>query len=130
MPWDKSKYAIGYGIGIPVKEQSKRGMLKYLASTFDPLGLISPATLPGKHMYREACDLKLSWDEQLTEPLKTKWIKWSESLPRKFAVSRSIPAFKDEILSVDRFFEIQVLKVSQLYCMLLFIKRTEEVKEY
>ena len=76
-------------------------MLKHLASIFDPLGLISPVSLTGEDIYREACDLKLSWNEQLTEPLRTKWIKWSESLPQKFAVSRSIPAFKDEILSVD-----------------------------
>ena len=130
MPWDKSKDTIRYDIGIPVKEQSKIGMLKQLASTFDPLGLISPATRTGKHMYREACDLNFSRYEQLKEPLKTKWIKWSESLPQKFTVSRSIPAFKDEILSADRFFEMQVLRVFQLYCMLLFIKRTEEVKEY
>ena len=52
-------------------------------------------------MYKEACDLKLSWDEQLTERLRAKWIKLSESLPKKFEVSRSIPTFQDEILSVD-----------------------------
>ena len=101
LPWDKSKDKIGVDLDIPLKEQSKRGMLKHLASIFDPLGLISPVTLTGEDIYREACDLKLSWNEQLTEPLRTKWIKWSESLPQKFAVSRSILAFKDEILSVD-----------------------------
>ena len=101
IPWDKSKDTFGVDLDIPVKEQSKRGMLKHLASIFDPLGLISPAELIGKDMYREACDLKLSWDEQLTKPLRTKWIKWSKSLPKKFEVSRSIPTFQDEILSVD-----------------------------
>ena len=72
IPWDKSKDTLGVDPDIPVKEQSKRGMLKHLASIFDPLGLISPVTLTGKDMYRNACDLKLSWDEQLTEPLRTK----------------------------------------------------------
>ena len=52
-------------------------------------------------MYREGSDLKLSWDEQLTEPLRTKWIKCSESLPKEFEVSRSIPTFQDEIVSVN-----------------------------
>ena len=28
-------------------------------------------------------------------------MNWSESFPQKFAVSRSIPTFKDEIISVD-----------------------------
>ena len=60
IPWDKSKDTFGVDLDIPVKEQSKRGMLKHLASIFDPLGLISSVTLTGKDMCREACDLKLS----------------------------------------------------------------------
>ena len=99
IPWDKSKDTFGVDLDIPVKEQSKRGMLKQLV--FEPLGLISPVTLNKIDMYREACDLKLSWDEQLTEPLRSKWIKWSESLPQKFEVCRSIPTFQDEILSAE-----------------------------
>ena len=101
IPWDKSKDTFGVDLHIPVKKQSKRGMLKHLAFVFDPLELISSVTLTGNNMYREACHLKLSWDEQLTEPLRTKWIKFSESLRKKFEVSRSIPTFQDEIPSVD-----------------------------
>ena len=129
--WDKSKDTIGVDLNIPVKEQSKRGMLKHLASIFDPLGLISPVTLTGKDMYREACDLKLSWDEHLTEPLRTKWIKWSEGLPQKFPFLEAYRHLKMKYYPLTyTFLEMQILKVSQLYCMLLFIKRTEEVKEY
>ena len=47
-----------------------------------------------------ACDLKLLWNKQLTEPLRTKLTKWSESLPQKFKICRSIPTFQDEILSL------------------------------
>ena len=68
MLWDKSKDMFGVDLDIPVKEQSKRGMLKHIASIFDPLALISPVTLTGRDMYREPCDLKLLCDEQLTEP--------------------------------------------------------------
>ena len=99
--WDKSKDTCEVDLDITVREQSKRGMLKHLAYIFDQLGLISPATLTGKDMYREACDRKISWDEQLTEPLRTKWIKWSERLPQTFEISRSIPTFQDEVLFVD-----------------------------
>ena len=129
--WDKSKDTIGVDLNIPVKEQSKRGMLKHLASIFDPLGLISPVTLTGKDMYREACDLKLSWDEHLTEPLRTKWIKWSEGLPQKFPFLEAYRHLKMKYYPLTyTFLEMQVLKVSQRYCMLLFLKRMEEVKEY
>ena len=40
-------------------------------------------------------------DEQLMEPLRTNWIKWRESLPKRFEVSRSIPTFQIKTLSVD-----------------------------
>ena len=42
-------------------------------------------------------------------------MKWIESLSQTFEVSGSIPVFQDETLSV----EMQVVKVSQLHCMLL-----------
>ena len=59
IPWGKSKDTIGVYLDIPVEEQSKRGMLKHLASIFDPLEIISPVSLTGKDMYREANDLKI-----------------------------------------------------------------------
>ena len=49
IPWDKSKDTFGVDLDIPVKEQSKRGMLKQLV--FEPLGLISPVTLNKIDMY-------------------------------------------------------------------------------
>ena len=129
--WDKSKDTIGVDLNIPVKEQSKRGMLKHLASIFDPLGLISPVTLTGEDIYREACDLKLSWNEQLTEPLGqsgSNGVKvYHESL--QFLEAYWHLKLKYYPLTYT-FLEMQVLKVSQLYCMLLFLKRMEEVKEH
>ena len=90
-------------------------MLKHLASIFDSRGL---------DIYRGACNVTLSWDEQLTEPLKAKWIKWSENLLEAYQ------QFKINYYPLTHtFLEMQVLKVSQLYYMLLFIKMTEEIKE-
>ena len=59
IPWGKSKDTIGVYLDIPVEQQSKGGMLKHLASIFDSLEIISPVTLTGKDMYREANDLKI-----------------------------------------------------------------------
>ena len=55
----------------------------------------------GKNMYRAACDLKNSWDDKLTPKLDSAWEKWVANFNVKFTVPRSIPAFKDEIHSVD-----------------------------
>ena len=44
-------------------------MLNFLPSIYNPVGIISPVILLSKDMYREACDLKLSWDQTLPEDL-------------------------------------------------------------
>ena len=41
---------------------TKRGILANLAKIYDPLGFVSPAMLEGKQIYREASEIKLSWD--------------------------------------------------------------------
>ena len=99
--WNKETDTFGVNLDIPETANTKRGMLKFLASVFDPLGLISPIMLLGKNMFREACDLKLTWDEELPTKLKKVWQKWICSLPSQFNVPRSLPAMKCEIKAVD-----------------------------
>ena len=101
VPWDKEKDTFGVNTCIPGQEHSKRGMLKFLASIYDPLGLISPITLLGKDMYRRACDLKLSWDETLPDELKRNWMKWIQSLPTQYTVPRSLTSIQEVIHNVD-----------------------------
>ena len=65
VPWNKRNdtFAVKFpDIGV---EETKRGILKYLASIYDPLGIVSPITLAGKIIYRMICDSKLGWDQQL-----------------------------------------------------------------
>ena len=68
--WDKVKDTIGVDFQVPDHPTIKRGMLKFLASIYDPVGIISPPImLLAKDMYREECNLKLSWDQRLLEDL-------------------------------------------------------------
>ena len=76
-------------------------MLKFLASIYDPVGIISPATLLAKDMYRDVCDLKLSWDQRLLEDLMKRWTKWIKGLPhQQIEVPRSIPMYNEKMRSV------------------------------
>ena len=54
-------------------EVTKRGVMQYLASVYDPTGLISPTLVRGKMIFRETCDLKIGWDTKLPDQLKRKW---------------------------------------------------------
>ena len=72
MHWDKNKDVIR--VSVPEKtDETKRGRLRFLASIFDHLGIVSPATLCGKILYREACDLTIGWDKAITNDLLKKW---------------------------------------------------------
>ena len=44
---------------------TKRTMLKTVASFYDPLGIMSPVLIEGKHLYRLAVDEKKGWDEEV-----------------------------------------------------------------
>ena len=71
MHWNKNKDVIS--VSVPEKtDKTKRGILRFLASIFDPLGIISPVMLYGKILYRESCDLKIGWDKPITNDLLKK----------------------------------------------------------
>lgn len=54
---------------------SKRKLLSLISSLFDPLGLLSPVTIRGKLLVKEAWQMKLGWDEPLPPSFTEEWIK-------------------------------------------------------
>ena len=99
--WNKQSDTFRVNLNLPRQRETKRGMLKFLASIFDPLGLISPVMLHGKDLYRVACDAKLSWDQTLPEALEKQWRKWLESLPQHYEVPRSIISYESKIRTIE-----------------------------
>jgi hypothetical protein len=53
---------------------TKREILKYIASIFDPLGLISPVILDAKYFLQELWNKHLDWDDALSDDDQKKWI--------------------------------------------------------
>ena len=70
---------------------TKPNILSHLASIYDPLGFISPVHLLGKIVYRESCELKLPWDQEIPTQLVKKWNKWLKPSTYKSTIPRSIP---------------------------------------
>ena len=98
MSWNKVKDTFDVNFQVPDQLAAKRGMLKFLASIYSPVGIISPVTLLAEDMYREVCDLKLSWDQRLLEDPMKWWKKWIKSLPhQQIEVPRSIPMYNEKI---------------------------------
>ena len=53
------------------KNATKRNILSTLPSIYDPLGLVSRCLLLGKIIYRNLCDLKVSWDKEIPVDIQT-----------------------------------------------------------
>ena len=95
LPWNKTEDTIA------VTEVSKREMLRFLASVYDPLGLASPVSLVGKLLYREVCDQHLSWDQKVPETVEKQWKKFERSLSDQVQVPGSLAGFKETIEAID-----------------------------
>ena len=55
LKWNKSQDMLKVSFPEVTTEKTKRGILRHLASIFDPLGFVSPITLLGKFVYRDTC---------------------------------------------------------------------------
>ena len=57
-----------------LKAETRRGVLSFIASVYDPLGLVAPVVLPAKCMLQELCRKNYGWDETLpSEMSKKSW---------------------------------------------------------
>ncbi|KAL7079953.1 hypothetical protein ACQ4LE_000847 [Meloidogyne hapla] len=71
---------------------NKRSVLAFIASHYDPLGLISPIILPLKLFMQTLWQQKLNWDQKLPETTQTEWNnllkRWDNDdvvrIPRKY----------------------------------------------
>ena len=101
LPWNKNNDTISVTFPQPIAETTKREMLRFLASIYDPLGLVSPTTLSGKLMYRQVCDQHLPWDAKVSESVADQWCKFENSLPGRVEIPRSITSIQEPTKAID-----------------------------
>jgi hypothetical protein len=46
----------------------RRGILSFVSTIYDPLGLVSPVIVMTKHIIQELTRKRLGWDEEIDEP--------------------------------------------------------------
>ena len=90
-------------VAVPAEkgDNSKRGILAKVARIYDPLRVASPLTLCGKLLYRDACNLKVGWDEKLPPDLAEKWEKWESRLPERVTFERALVKYQEPINSIS-----------------------------
>ena len=99
--WDMEKDTLEVKFPAERAQPTKRSLLGKLSRVYDPLGLVSPTTLSGKLLYREACELKIPWDTQLPDGLIKELSKWEEGLPADITVPRPLTAHRENITKID-----------------------------
>ena len=52
---------------------TKREILRYISSIFDPLGLVTPVTITAKLLLQELWQDNVSWDTELDKTYQLKW---------------------------------------------------------
>jgi hypothetical protein len=67
--WDIHSDTIRIKAKLSPQPYTKRGILRFLAKTFDPLGLFSPVLIVVKVLLQDIWKLKLKWDEVISPAL-------------------------------------------------------------
>ena len=99
--WSDNEDILSIEIPKSKGKYTKRNILSHLAPIYDPLEFISPVHLLGKILYRESCELKLPWDQEIPTQLVKKWNKWLTSSPSKITIPRSRPLLDANINLAD-----------------------------
>ncbi|KAK3742407.1 hypothetical protein QZH41_020716, partial [Actinostola sp. cb2023] len=101
MEWNIENDTIAVKVPSERAQPTKRGLLARLSRIFDPLGFVSPTTLCGKLLYREACELKAAWDAPFPDELTRKLSKWEKMLPERVTIPRQLATQRNHITNID-----------------------------
>lgn len=105
LSWNSRDDAFRYQIKEKLENNvlTKRNMLAYIATVFDPLGLVGPVILRSKLLLQELWQSQYEWDDPLPEGIINKWNHYRHDLLLINAIS--IPR---RYTDIDKCREIQV----------------------
>ena len=62
-----------FKITLVDKMLTRRGILATVSSIYDPLGLVGPLLLPGRHILQQICCERKDWDEPVSDGIICAW---------------------------------------------------------
>ena len=90
--WNTDTDRFGIQIKSKQKEFTRRGLLSFVSSVYDPLGLVCPFVVRAKMIFQDECKSGKEWDDPLSPENQLRWSKWLEELPllKQFEVERCL----------------------------------------
>ncbi len=79
--WDAEKDEFCFAVKNKSEPITKRGILKVIASIYDPIGFLCCYLLRAKLIFQEECRRGVRWDEPLNAVNMKQWEKWHDELP-------------------------------------------------
>ena len=88
--WNVQADTFSFKIASKEKPATRRGILSIVSSIYDPLGFVSPCSVPAKAILQDLCLKGLGWDDHIPELSKQKWETWLRELPKleRFEIPR------------------------------------------
>ena len=78
--WDTREDVFRFKVKLMDRPVTRRGVLAYMASLFDPMGFAAPILLPAKLLLQRLCKMNVDWDSPLPDVERYIWDKWLASL--------------------------------------------------
>lgn len=69
-------------ISAPCNSPTKRKVLRGISAVYDPLGFITPLTIPARILIQDIWKLKLDWDDALPLELTERWSGTSKTIEK------------------------------------------------
>ena len=69
---------------------TKREVLSFISSVYDPLGIVAPYILNGRQFFQQINELKISWNDTVPPEILEPFLKWKEKIIhlRKISIPR------------------------------------------
>ena len=64
----------------PIDSVTKCFLISDVAKTFDVLGWFSPCTIKMKILFQRLWEMKLSWDDEVPDPVHDAWLRWRSEM--------------------------------------------------
>jgi hypothetical protein len=100
--WDFRRDVFVLGAKADPGGRTKRDLLKSIFSIFDPLGFLAPIVFQAKVLMQDIWRHKFDWDDELSQDLIDRWIRWAENLPSLsgLVLKRCIAPSREDIVAV------------------------------
>jgi hypothetical protein len=115
---------------VPGDKITKRLMLKFIASLYDPAGYVAPVIVKAKLILQEAWRGGLGWDDKVPQALEGEFLEWMKQIPQIESIQ--IPRSHSGAVQNPSKAEIHIFSDAslKLFGMVVYLVITNDTGDY